>query len=224
MRLLALNVGMPAVERAADVAAAMLAAAPDIVVLAEVAKGEAARLLRDTLKAGGLGATVKGHLDPPAIPHTVAVASRAEHAAVRRPFDGGPWASCALEVELGGIVLVAVHAPEGQWTAFRDAALAPYLATLVDRRAVVAGTFADDGTDPDLAGWIDAVAVRHPASREGTVAGDLGGGATLRVDRVLVSTSLAGAVTDAFILQAPREVGLTAHAAVVVDLDLQLRP
>jgi hypothetical protein len=41
---------------------------------------------------------------------------------------------------------------------------------------------------------------------------------------MLAAAPLAGAVTDAFILQAPREAGLTAHAAVVVDLDLQLRP
>lgn len=218
MRLLALNVGMPEADRAVQVANAMLAESPHVVVLAEVAKGEAARLLRDTLKAGGLGATVKGHLDPPLIPHTVAVASAPAHDAVRQPFEGGRFASCALEVELDGIVLLAVHAPAREWRAFRDTALVPHLAMLAGGRAVVAGTFASDGTDPALPGWTDAFEVIHPSSNEGTV--EAADGAIVRADRVLVSAPLAAAIRDARIVHAPRTAGLTSHAAVVVDLDL----
>lgn len=162
MRLVALNVGTPGPDTAAAVAAAILAAAPDVAVLAEVAKGEAVRLLRDTLKEGGLAATVKGHLDPPAVPHTVALASRAAHAGVARPFDGGPWAACALEVTLDGIVVVGVRAPDGaSGDEFLADGLGRYLATLADRPAIALGTFGPGRVTAP--GWVDALATSRPS-------------------------------------------------------------
>jgi hypothetical protein len=216
MRLVALNVGMPGPDRAAAIAGAILASAPDVAVLAEVAKGEAARLLRDTLKEGGLGATVKGHLDPPLVPHTIAFASRAAHASVVRPFDGGPWAACALEVEVDGVVVVGVHTPAGpEGDEFIAAQLGPHLDRLAGRRAIVLGTL---GTgDPGIAGWVDALATRGPGEA-GDSWTDPATGRGVLVDRALVSPALTPALRDAYLVQAPREAGLTAHAALVVEV------
>lgn len=216
MRLVALNVGTPGPDTAAAVAEAILASAPDVAVLAEVAKGEAARLVRDTLKEGGLGATVKGHLDPPAVPHTVALASRAAHARVVLPFEGGPWAACALEVELDGIVVVGVHAPSGpEGDDFLAGPLGAYLAGFGERRAIVIGTL---GTgDPGLPGWFDALATSRPDQPADSWT-DPATGRAMLVDRALLSPALAPALRDAWLAQAPREAGLTSHAALVVEL------
>lgn len=216
MRLVALNVGTPGPDAAAAVAEAILASAPDVAVLAEVAKGEAARLLRDTLKEGGLGATVKGYLDPPVVPHTIALASRPAHARVTLPFDGGPLAACALEVELDGIVVVGVRAPDGDGgAAFLADDLPAYLARLADRPAIVMGTLgAGDVAAP---GWIDALATCRPGVAVDSWTDPASGRGVLE-DRALVSPALAPRLRDAWLVQAPREAGLTAHAALVVEV------
>jgi hypothetical protein len=213
MRLLVLNVNAPGTDRAEAIARTILAAEPDVAVLTEVTRGEGARLLRDTLKAGGLTATVKGTFDPPAVPHAVphavAVASASAHASSRLPFEGTEFAGCALEVTLDELVIAAVHAPGGDaGFRFRRDALADLADELGGRPAVIAGT-TGPVRGPVPYGWIDAFSAANPR----TPAADA-------PDRVLISPAISRTLRAAYRDRIALDAGLVAHVAVVVELDL----
>jgi len=209
MRLLVLNVHAPGTDRAEAIARMILAAEPDAAILTEVTKGEGARLLRDTLKMGGLSATVKGMFDPPAVPHAVAIASASPHASSRLPFEGTEFGGCALEVTLDELVVAAVHAPDGEaGVRFRRDALADLADELGDRPAVIAGT-TGPVRGPVPYGWIDAFSAANPR----TAAADV-------PDRVLISPAISRTLRAAYHDRTALDAGLVAHVAVVVELDL----
>ena len=107
MRLLSLNVQRRGAAWAPQLAAAILAEAPDVVVLSEISPASVHDPLPATLAAGGLVHLASGVAPISGHPATVVVASRLPLGVPRIPFAGTPFAQAALEVAFGGLALAA---------------------------------------------------------------------------------------------------------------------
>jgi exonuclease III len=237
VRLLTLNVQRRRGAWAPQLASAILAEWPDVVVLSECTPPSSGDPLLAALCAEGLVHTASGVADNPAYPATVVVASRLPLGRPRLPFVGTPFAQAALEVRIGDMVLVAVYFPldDGRGpmhTRFWSEAFQAYVDGLARLPAVVAGDWNTGSWKTDIgggkvagmaefdalvaAGWTDAWRTMHPESREFSWLHH--SGSRFRIDHVLLSPALEGSATGASYRHRVRLDGVSDHSALVVDI------
>jgi exodeoxyribonuclease-3 len=237
LRLLSLNVQRRGASWAPQLAAAILAESPDVVVLSEALPATSAHALPAELAAGGLVHLASGVAPVPGYPATVVVASRLPLGAPRIPFAETPFAQAALEVAVGGLALAAVYFPLDDergpiHTRFWAEAFRAYADELASRPAVIAGDWNTGSWPADIgggkvagmaefdelvaAGWTDAWRSLHPGAAEYSWHHTTG--SRFRIDHALLSPAISGSVTSAEYRHGVRLDNVSDHSALAVDL------
>lgn len=221
-------------RRIPEIALALLEADPDLLVVNEYR----------TMMGGQLRGVLADHgwrhqacTDPPKNRNGTLIVSRDRIQIVPPTPDlPGCLSQRWLEVEVGGLRLIALHLPEDQRPRAQLQAWSYLLGIArerVDCPAVLLGDFNAGRHRADEAGGIsrrsadlgrlwsmgyrDAWRELHPKARESTWISPFGGG--FRIDHAYVSPRLHGQLRSAEYLHELREKGLSDHSALVVQVE-----
>jgi exonuclease III len=233
-RLVALNARGGGGRRAASIAAALAAHAPDVVVIGEAyPDGPKGQRLRDALAEVGLHEQAVAASDSPDVPNGVLLASRRPLAEARQPLAAGPNRQRILEARVDGLLISAAYFPLGRpKVAFWRDEFLPYAASRLDEAVVMAGDWnsgshyldergatlyaAAEFASLAASGWHDAWRSLHADGREYSWYSNRGNG--FRLDHAFVSPTLCPRLLGARYDHTTRETKVSDHSALVVEL------